>query len=227
MSDTSSHHRVNDILLAPLERPALRWLAAHQPAWVTPDILTFTGFLGAALIFVSYVLSAYDKNALWLANLGFLVNWYGDSLDGTLARFRHIERPKYGYFLDHTVDAVGETLIFLGLGLSPYMRFDVASLLLISYLLMSILVFLRTSLRGVFQISYIRLGPTEMRLIAVLCNMGVFFFGNPLVRLPFGWALTIFDLIGVLLTVLLFGIYLVMLVTQARELARLESAPPP
>src|SRR5574338_1678825 len=113
MPDIKSHQRVNDILLGPLERPALRWLAAHQPAWVNPDVMTGTGVLGAAVIFSGYVASNYDRNFLWLASLGFFINWYGDSLDGTLARYRGIEKPRYGYFVDHTVDSFNETLIIL------------------------------------------------------------------------------------------------------------------
>jgi phosphatidylglycerophosphate synthase len=122
MANINDHRRINDTVLGPLERPALKWLAAHQPAWVTPDILTAIGTLGAVVIFTGFILSNYDKNFLWLATLGFIINWYGDSLDGTLARYRHIERPRYGYFVDHTVDSFNEVLVFVGLGLSPYLR---------------------------------------------------------------------------------------------------------
>src|SRR5574339_892610 len=119
MSDITNHRRVNDILLGPLERPTLKWLAAHMPAWVTPDICTIIGVLGAILTSLSYVLTVLDNNFLWLASLGFVINWFGDSLDGTLARHRRIERPIYGFFLDHTIDAVSGTMIFLGLGITP------------------------------------------------------------------------------------------------------------
>ena len=105
MADKESHKRVNDILLGPIERPALNWLAAHMPAWMTPDGLTIIGVIGAVIILVSYGLSNLEPAFLWLASFGFFVNWFGDSLDGTLARYRKIERPKYGFFVDHTVDA--------------------------------------------------------------------------------------------------------------------------
>ena len=120
MGDIKPHQRVNDILLGPLERPALQWLAAHMPAWINPDILTGIGILGAVLIFFSYWLSNALPGFLWVASLGFVINWFGDSLDGTLARYRQSERPKYGFLVDHTVDSFNEVLIALGLGLSPY-----------------------------------------------------------------------------------------------------------
>ena len=183
--------------------------------------MTGLGVLGAVVIFVGFVLSNVDKNYLWLASLGFFINWYGDSLDGTLARYRNIQKPRYGYFVDHTVDSFNEVLVFLGLGLSPYMRFDIATLLLISYLLVSIMVFIQTAVVGVFQISYIKLGPTELRLIAVLANTWVFFFGNPVVRLPFG-SLSFYDLIGATLAVLLAAVFIVSTLKQARQLAREE-----
>ena len=154
MSDIKKHKRVNDILLGPLERPALQWLAAHMPDWVYPDLLTIIGTLGAVIIFLSYWLTNFDKGFLWLASLGLIINWFGDSLDGTLARYRNIQRPKYGFFVDHTVDALSEVLIILGLGLSPFIRFEIASLALIGYLLMSVLVYVRTCVKGEFVISY-------------------------------------------------------------------------
>ena len=113
--DIRKHKRILDTFTGPLERPLLQWLAARQPAWVTPDMLTAVSIVGAVIIFISFILTNYSKHYLWLATLGFIINWYGDSLDGTLARFRHIERPIYGFYLDHTADAFVEMLIFLGL----------------------------------------------------------------------------------------------------------------
>ena len=144
------HSRVNRILLGPLERPALKWLAEHMPRWMTPDILTGIGFLGAVIIAVSYYLTNYNPAYLWLASFGFVVNWFGDSLDGSLARFRHIERPRYGFFLDHTLDSASETVIFIGLGLSPYVNLELAFLALVGYLLLLHLRFyLHLCLRGI------------------------------------------------------------------------------
>jgi phosphatidylglycerophosphate synthase len=177
MADIANHQRVNDILLGPLERPVLKWLAQRMPAWVTPDICTIIGVLGAVLTMLSYILSRYESAFLWLASLGFVINWFGDSLDGTLARMRHIERPIFGFFIDHTVDAFIQIMIFLSLGLTPYVSYPIASLALIGYLLLSILVYVRTSAVGEFKISYGKLGPTEIRVLAILLNTSMFFGG--------------------------------------------------
>ncbi|MCJ7659396.1 MAG: CDP-alcohol phosphatidyltransferase family protein [Anaerolineales bacterium] len=219
MSEIKDHERVNDILLGPLERPALQWLAAHMPAWMTPDILTGIGTFGAVLIAVSYWLTNYSEWFLWFASLGFVINWFGDSLDGTLARFRKIERPKYGFFIDHTVDALNETIIFLGFGLSPYLRFEIACLALIGYLLMSVLVYVSTAVSGVFKISDGKLGPTEIRAIAILINVFIFFFGNPSINLPTGGT-TVIDLAVLIIALALFLIFIGSSLQQARQLAK-------
>ncbi len=212
---------VNDILLGPLERPALAWLAAHMPAWITPDILTGIGTLGAAMIFVGYWLSSLNRLFLWLAVLGIVVNWFGDSLDGTLARFRKIERPRYGFFVDHTVDAFNECLIVIGLGLSPYVRFDIACLALIGYLLMSTLVYIRTYIDGVFKISYGRLGPTEVRVILSALTLLMFFANVKTFSIGAG-VFSIYDICVGAIAALLVIIYIGSSVQQAKTLARLE-----
>ncbi|MEL6929454.1 MAG: CDP-alcohol phosphatidyltransferase family protein [Cyanobacteria bacterium J06600_6] len=111
MSKIQPHTRINDILLAPLEKPALQWLAARMPSWVSPDLLTLFGIFGAIVILFAYLLANWTPGFLWLASLGLIINWFGDSLDGTMARYRQIERPKYGFFVDHTVDSLNEVLI--------------------------------------------------------------------------------------------------------------------
>jgi phosphatidylglycerophosphate synthase len=210
--------------LGPLERPALQWLAARMPAWVTPDTLTAVGVTGSVIIFAGYGLTFFDPNFLWLASFGYLVNWFGDSLDGTVARYRKIQRPVYGFFVDHSVDAVSEVLIFLGLGLSPYVRFDIACMALIGYLLMSVLVYLNTAVQGEFRISYAKIGPTEMRVIAIIANMLVYFVGNPvLMEAPL--YLTVYDLIVSIIAIALLIAYLASTLQQARNLARLEKKP--
>jgi len=204
--------------LGPLERPALKWLVARMPAWMTPDILTVIGLGGSVLIFASYVLTNVHPTFLWLASLGFVINWFGDSLDGTLARYRKIERPKYGFFVDHTIDALSELLVVLGLGLTPFIRFDVAAVALIAYLLVSVLVYVRTYVEGVFQISYGKLGPTEMRAILILVNTFLFFFDNPAVDLLI-IRTTVFDLVIGALAAILFTIFGSTAFRVAREMA--------
>jgi phosphatidylglycerophosphate synthase len=215
--------RVNNIMLGPLERPALAWMAKKMPAWITPDTLTVIGFLATVLIFVSYILTNWNPGFLWLASFGFLLNWFGDSLDGTLARHRHIERPRYGFFIDHTVDALSEVLVFLGIGLSPYVKFDIACLALIGYLLFSILVYIMTYVKGVFRISYLKLGPTEMRVLAIIANAVVFFSGNFQINLPFG-TFTLYDLIAIFVAVLLSCGFIIVMLWQANELSKEDVA---
>jgi archaetidylinositol phosphate synthase len=223
-TDIHKHYRVNDILLGPLERPLLRWLAAHMPGWVTPDMCTLTGVAGAVVIMIGYILSAVDPVFLWLASLGFVINWLGDSLDGTLARYRRIERPIYGFFIDHTVDAIDEVIIFLGLGLSPYVSFSVACLALIAYLLLSVLIFVRTCVVGEFKISYGRLGPTEIRVLAILLNTVMFFGGLREITLSIGTAgiltLNPYDLVVGAIALLLAAFFLVTVIQETRRLAK-------
>lgn len=221
MPEIEPHIRVNDILLAPLEKPVLQWLVKRMPAWVTPDFLTGIGILGAVTISIGYLLANRSANFLWLANLGFVINWFGDSLDGTLARYRQIERPKAGYFIDHTVDSFNETLIALGLGLSPYVTFSIACLGLIGYLLMSILVYIRTYVSGVFQISYGKFGPTEVRVIFILLNILMFSYGVPQINLPLKLG-TIYDLAIALIALVLFYVYITESIRDAIKLAKLD-----
>lgn len=203
MGEIKAHRRVNDILLGPLERPTLKWLAAHSPAWVTPDILTVIGFIGTLVTAAGYILVLIHPAFLWLSSLGYVINWYGDSLDGTLARFRHIERPKFGFFIDHTIDSFSEVIIVLAMGISPIVRFDIACIALIGYLLMGNLVYINTYINGEFKISYGKLGPTEVRVILILANTLAFFTGNP--QLPTPWfSLTLFDWIVAAVAGLLF-----------------------
>lgn len=214
MSKIESHKRVHDMLLGSLERPLLQWFCARIPLWVNSDILTGVGFFGSVLVFFSYWLTYNDKGFLWLASLGFFINWFGDSLDGTLARYRKVERPKYGFFVDHTVDSLSMVLIFVGLGLSPYVRLEIAALACIGYLLMSILAYVNAFVSGEFKISYARIGPTEMRLIAVFVNTIIFFLGNPEISFVFG-STSVFNLSIAIVGLVLFVAFIVITFTEA------------
>lgn len=224
--DIKKHARVNDILLGPLERPALQWLAAHLPAWVTPNLCTAIGAIGALWIAGSYALSRLHPAFLWLASLGFVINWFGDSLDGTLARYRRIERPVFGFFLDHTLDALSQVVIFLGLGLTPYISFGVACLVLIAYLLLSVLVYVRTCAVGEFKISYSRLGPTEIRVVAILLNAGMYFAGQQVLAVPDGAGgqlrVSVYDLLAGAVALLLLAFFLNTAVRETLRLAQAE-----
>jgi len=222
MPNVEKHQRENKILLGFLERPALSWLAAHMPAWVTPDMLTWLGILASVMIFISYSLTHISPAFLWLASLGFVLNWMGDSLDGTLARHRHIERPRYGFLVDHSVDAISTVLIFIGLGLSPYVDLTVASFGVIAYLLLSIMVYLITYVTGVFNITNLRLGPTEIRVLAILSNTAIFFIGNPTFNLPTFGPTSLYTLIVGLMAFLMFVYFIINTAVQSRRLALLD-----
>ena len=162
--------RIQTSVLNALEKKVLVWLAERQPKWMTSDILTYLGTFGAVVIAAGYILSAWNINFLWLSSLGFIINWYGDSLDGTLARVRNTQRPIYGYYLDHTVDTINEVMIFVGVGLSGLMHLEIALLALIMYLLMTVNVSINAHLKKEFKLTYASMGPTEFRIIMIIIN---------------------------------------------------------
>ena len=220
-SSTRKEHRVNISALGLLERPLIYWLAARIPAGISPDHLTVLGLFGSLIVGVGYVLSNLSPAYLWLASFGYVIHWFGDTLDGAVARFRSIERPKYGLLVDHSADAVSATLSFLGLGLSPYVRFDVGCLVLVTFLLMQFMITLQYSVNGIFKLSYGPIGPTETRLIAIVVNTLAYFLGVQHFRL-FGITLTLFDLLCLALTGIGYIVFVTVLSTQANELRKWE-----
>lgn len=167
---TEGGRREMTFLLAGAERQVLQSLAARVPRPIRSNHLTAIGILGAVGAGTAYALTHYNPAWLWVASLMLGVNWLGDSLDGTLARVRGTQRPKYGYYLDHVVDAFSTAVIGLGIGLSPYVNLGLALGLVVVYLALSINVYLESSVFGVFKISYGRIGPTEVRLLLVILN---------------------------------------------------------
>jgi archaetidylinositol phosphate synthase len=225
MIKIEKHKRVNDILLGPLERPVLKWFAARMPAWITPDSLTALGVMGALVTSLAYILSNLDKNFFWLASFGLLVNWFGDSLDGTLARYRRIERPSYGFYIDHIMDTFSQAIMFLGLGLSPYISFNVACMTLIGLFMLEILIYLRTSVVGEFKISYGGLGPTELRVVAILLNTAIYLIGQKSIQWTLAGNLLVFSVYDIVLSfvaLLVFGLFVNTAWKQARLLAQME-----
>jgi archaetidylinositol phosphate synthase len=165
--------REKAFLLARHEQRALEWLARRIPARVTPDHLTALGVLAALGIAAAYVLSNRDPAWLWAASALLVVHWLGDSLDGTVARVRRTERPRYGYYLDHMVDAVATALIGIGLGLSPHMLLATGLVIVLAYLVLSINTYLETQVFGVFSLGYGRFGPTEARVGLIALNLAL------------------------------------------------------
>ena len=217
-SDPATSKREMTFLLASLERPALLWLAARVPRTIRSNHLTALGTIGAAAAGVAYALTRYDPRWLWVASAMLIVNWLGDSLDGTLARVRNTQRPKYGYYLDHVVDAFSTTVIGLGIGLSPYVDLAIALGLVIVYLALSINVYLESSVFGVFKISYGRIGPTEVRLLLIFLNTLLLLFPRPhsVVATVANWTLA----------VLLAGMVALFVARFARNLYRLSKLEP-
>jgi phosphatidylglycerophosphate synthase len=210
------------MLLGPLEKPLLQWFCARMPLWVNSDILTILGVLGSVLVFSSYWLTNIDKNFLWLASLGIFIHWFGDSLDGTLARYRKVERPRYGFFIDHTLDSFSSVLFFIGIGLSPYVRLEVAALACIVYLLLLVLIYINTVVGGEFKISYAKIGPTEIRIIVILVNTIIFFLGNPEINLGFG-SMSVFNLFITIIAIVFFTTFVMLALTGAMKWAKLDS----
>jgi archaetidylinositol phosphate synthase len=158
-------------ILTPLEKLTLRWLAERMPPWVNSDHLTLLGFAGMILAGVSYYLAQFNRWFLLAGIVCLAVNWFGDSLDGTLARLRNRQRPRYGFYVDHIVDAFGIACLLAGLGLSGYMSPNVAMGFLIAYFLVNIEIYLATYTLAVFKLSYGVMGPTEMRVIVCIGNL--------------------------------------------------------
>jgi phosphatidylglycerophosphate synthase len=211
--------REKTFLLARPEARVLEWIARRLPRWVMPDHLTALGVLAALGIAAAYLLSNQDPVWLWAASGLLVVHWLGDSLDGTLARVRRSERPRYGYYLDHLVDAIATAVIGIGLGLSPYMLLATGLVLVIAYLVLSINTYLETHALGVFSLGYGRLGPTEARVGLIALNSALALGVAPAVA-----GLSVLD-VAVLAVA---GAMIVALVVRAfrnlRELARLEPA---
>jgi phosphatidylglycerophosphate synthase len=166
--------RVHGSFLAGLEKRALVWMAERMPAWVSSDQLTLLGFAAQIATGVCYALAARDRRMLLAAIVCLAVNWFGDSLDGTLARVHQRQRPRYGFYVDHIIDSIGAVAMMGGLALSGYMHPVIAIGLLIAFLLLSIQSYLATYTLGEFHLSFWRFGPTELRILLVIGNLALF-----------------------------------------------------
>ena len=166
-------NRVQRSLVAQVEKRALVWMAERTPEWISPDHLTVLGFLAQVLAGASYALASANRGWL-LAGIGFLaLNWLGDSLDGTLARVRQQQRPRYGFYVDHIVDSFGALALMGGLALSGYMHPYIAIGLLVGFLLLSIQTYLATYTLGEFRLSFWSFGPTELRILLAVGNLAL------------------------------------------------------
>ena len=228
MEQVKQAQRIQTSILNAAEKKALVWMAQRLPRWVTSDMMTFTGFVGAVIICVGCILSNQSPYWLWLSIGGLVVNWFGDSLDGTIARVRNQQRPKYGFFLDHNVDCINEAIMFVGFGLSPYMNLSIALMVLVIYLMISVYVYINSHLKGEFKLTYAKMGPTELRLIIIIANL-LFMYVAPIREFALettilGESVTfrILDFIGLFLLVAISIAYLVSLYKDRKYFAALE-----
>jgi len=208
--------------LAPLEKRILIWLAHRMPAWVNSDHLTLLGFVAMFFAGVSYWVARWNRLALLLVIACLAVNWFGDSLDGTLARVRNKQRPRYGFYVDHITDAFGTFFLMGGLALSSYMAPIIAIGLLIIYFMLSIEVYLTTYTLGAFHLSFWKFSPTELRLLLSIGNIALLF--HPTVRIlgePYG----LYDIGGSIGIAIMSVMLIAAAVQHTRELYRAEPTP--
>lgn len=225
-------NRIQTSLINAAEKKLLVRLAGKMPGWVNSDHLTFLGFIGAIVICAGFVLSNDNIQWLWLANLGLFINWYGDSLDGSLARVRHQQRPIYGFYLDHTVDCINEIIMFVGAGLSAMMQnFTIAMLALMFYLLITNNVNVNAHLKGEYKLTYAKMGPTEFRMIVFAVNI-VFMYVNPVRDFLTEWVLFgvpvligPFDLVGSFIVVILALMYFITVYKDAKYYSKIDPRP--
>ena len=223
--------RIQTSILNALEKKVLVWLAERQPKWMTSDILTYLGTFGAIVIAAGYILSDRNINFLWLSSLGFIINWYGDSLDGTLARVRKKQRPIYGYYLDHTIDAINEVMIFVSVGLSGLMHLNIALMALVMYFLITINVSINAHLKKEFRLTYARLGPTEFRILAVIANTVLILvpwfteYRTTCILMGRDFTFASLDYLGVLVFIVLLVIYLSTIIHDAKEYSEMDPMP--
>jgi archaetidylinositol phosphate synthase len=220
-NDTKLHVREYGGILAVPERKALLWLARRTPRWVNSDHLTLLGLASMLLAGVSFWAAAGNRLALLAVVLFLALNWFGDSLDGTLARYRNQQRPKYGYYVDHVIDLIGTTALLVGLSLSGHMSPLIALGLLGAFLLVEAEVYLATHVRQVFQLGMFGFGPTELRI--VLAAGALYLLHDPWVRVAGYGPYLLFDVGGV---VAIAGMLAVMLYSAVRNTRALYKAEP-
>ncbi|RPI29357.1 MAG: hypothetical protein EHM61_01815 [Acidobacteria bacterium] len=220
MSETfCESKRQQTSLLAPVERRILGWLAQRTPTWINSDHLTILGFAAFAAAGVGYALSTTTPAWLHFVNLCLFLNWLGDSLDGTLARYRNHLRPRYGYYVDHVTDTAGSLILVLGLGMSPYMSGRVALAVLIAYFMLSINSYLATHALGTFRISFWKFSPTELRLLLAVGNLVLLF--HPMATVA-GSRYLLYDVGGVVGIACMVATFVASAITNTVRLYRLE-----
>ena len=222
MASKARETRIHGSMLAASEKRALIWIAERLPCWVNSDHLTILG-AGALLVAgACYAVGHQVPAALVLVIVLLAINWFGDSLDGTLARVRHQERPRYGFYVDHVLDAMGIFFLIAGLFLGGYMSLIVAAGFLIAYYLLTIEIALATHALGTFRLSYWKMGPTELRILLAIGTLMLLRSDSVVIA---GHRLLLFDVGGVVAIAGLLMTFLSAAIGNTRKLYRLEPLP--
>jgi phosphatidylglycerophosphate synthase len=216
---SQTHVRQHGSILAGAEKTALVWMAQRLPRWINSDHLTLLGFAAMLLAGVAYAFAHYHRSALLIVILALALNWLGDSLDGTLARVRNQQRPRYGFYVDHVLDLVGTFTLLGGLALSGYMDPLLALAMLAAYLTAAAEEFLATHVRQVFHLSFMGFGPTELRIILAIGTL--YLLHKPWVHLGGLGEFRLFDVGG---AVAIAGLALKLVVSAARNTHALYQA---
>jgi phosphatidylglycerophosphate synthase len=215
-------NRAQVSFLAPIEKKYLIWLAHHTPSWINSDHLTLLGLVALLGAGLSYWYARWDRAGLLLAIACLCLNWLGDSLDGTLARVRNRQRPRYGFYVDHVADAFGTFFLLGGLGLSGYMSEPVAAGLLIAYFMLTIEVYLATYTIGTFHLSFWKFSPTELRILLMVGNLALLW--RPIAHLA-GRTYRLFDVGGAVGIVGIAAMLISAVIRHTVQLYRAEQLP--
>jgi archaetidylinositol phosphate synthase len=214
--------RINQALTASIEKRALEWMAEHAPNWLSSNQLTILGFSAQLGAGICYALSRYNRQALLLVILCLVLNWLGDSMDGTLARVRRQQRPRYGFYVDHMADVFGSVALMCGLGYSGLLHWQTAIAMLIAFLLLSSESYLATYTLSCFQLSQGIFGPTEIRILLIIGNLA-------LLRSPYstllGHKMLLFDLGGAIAAACMFAMAIHITVRHTVQLYQQEPLP--
>ncbi|MBO5619710.1 MAG: CDP-alcohol phosphatidyltransferase family protein [Paludibacteraceae bacterium] len=214
MEERKQSVRIQTSILNAAEKKVLVWIANRLPEWVSSDMMTWLGVVGAVLCGLGFALTNYSIYWLWLSIFGLFFNWFGDSLDGTIARVRNQQRPLYGYYLDHNVDVICEFFVFVGIGLSPLLHLSIALLAYTAYLGLTVYVSINAHLKDEFKLTYGKMGPTELRLIImIVCLLFMYIpaltaFHGSIQVFDKTYEYGLFDIIGLVIWFLLAVIYL-------------------
>ena len=231
MSEVKQSNRIQTSILNAQEKKLLIWLGNHMPRWVTSDTMTCIGVVGAFMCGLGFALTWFGIYWLWLSVAGLFVHWFGDSLDGTIARVRNQQRPLYGYYLDHNIDTITEAMMFIGAGISPLMHMSVALAIYAAYLALTVYVSINAHIKSEFNLTYGKLGPTEFRIIIALANIAMMYIpvlATFKIQVQVGeqtHILTTLDITGIVILVILTIMYLVSFFKDAKWFAERDPLP--